>query len=119
MKLKSLLLFSLAVASSASAYVLEGQSWTLDRTVVMQMSLNEAHTAFIDGSASFNEVAQAALDIWNLYLPHLHCTAVLNSPVDPTSGDDEMSAFSRRWTGGDDGKGGHSESSNWELGISD
>src|SRR5690242_19969730 len=93
MKLKSLLLFSLAIASSASAYVLEGQSWTLDRTVGMQMSLSEPHTAFIDGSASFDEVAQAALDIWNLYLPHLHCTAVLNSPVAPTSGDDEMSAL--------------------------
>ena len=93
MKLRFLLLFSLAVASSTSAYVLEGQSWTLDRTVVMQMSLSEPHSAFLDGSTSFDEVAQAALDIWNTYLPHLHCTAVLNSPVDPTSGDDEMSAL--------------------------
>jgi Matrixin len=94
MKLKALLLFfsSVAIVSSASAYVLEGQSWTLDRTVVMQLSLGGPKT-LIDGSASFNESAQAALDVWNVYLPHLHLGAVLNSPVTATSGDDEMSAL--------------------------
>jgi hypothetical protein len=93
MKRKSLLLFFFALASSASAYVLQGESWTLNRTVVMQLSLSEPHTPFIDGSASFNEVAQAALDIWNLHLPHLDLAAVLDSPVEPASGDDEMSAL--------------------------
>src|SRR5690349_20687455 len=93
MKLKTLLLLSFAVASAASAYVLEGQSWTLDRTVVMQMSLNAPHSPFLDGSSSFDEVAQDAINIWNLYLPHLDCTAVLASPVDATTGDDEMSAL--------------------------
>ena len=93
MKFKALLLlFPLAVLSSASAYVLEGQSWTLDRTVVMQLSLGGPQT-LIDGSASFNESAQAALDVWNLYLPHLDLDAVLDSPVTATSGDDEMSAL--------------------------
>lgn len=93
MKFKTLLfLFSFAVLSSATAYVLEGQSWTLDRTVVMQLSLGGPKT-LIDGSTSFNESAQAALDVWNVYLPHLHLDAVLNSPVTATSGDDEMSAL--------------------------
>lgn len=93
MKFQGFVGLVLTLASSASAYVLEGQSWTLNRTVAMQMSLVEPHTPFIDGASSFDEVAQSALDIWNLYLPHLHCTAVLNSPVTATSGDDEMSAL--------------------------
>ena len=38
--------FSRSRSHPASAYVLEGQSWTLDRTVVMQMSLNEAHRIY-------------------------------------------------------------------------
>ncbi len=47
----------------------------------------------IDGSASFNQVAQDALNIWNPYLDHLSLAAVLASPVVPASGDDEMSAL--------------------------
>ena len=46
-----------------------------------------------DGSASFNESAADALNIWNLYLQHLHCTPILDSPVAPASMDDENSAF--------------------------
>ena len=93
MKSKNLLLLLLLGAvSSASAYVLEGQSWTLDRTVYMQLSLGGTR-ALIDGSTSFNESAQAALDVWNAYLTHLHCTGVSDSPVVATSGDDENSAL--------------------------
>ncbi len=79
-------------ADSLPAYVLEGQSWTRDRTVVIQASLGGPRN-LIDGFTSFNESAQDALNQWNLYLQHLHCTAVLASPVVPSDGDDENSAF--------------------------
>ena len=77
---------------SLSGYVLEGQSWTRDRTVEMQLSLGGTQD-LSDGSTSFNQVAQNALNIWNPYLAHLNLTAILASPVAATSGDDEMSAL--------------------------
>ena len=77
---------------SLFGYVLEGQSWTLNRTVVMQLSLGPAKT-LLDGSTSFNQSAQNALEIWNPYLTHLHFSAVLFSPVVPDPNDDEMSVF--------------------------
>ena len=94
MKLKALsvsLLFLLG-SQTLFGYALEGESWTLDRTVVMQLSLG-APRALLDGFASFNESAQDALNVWNPYLAHLHLTAVLASPVTATSGDDEMSVL--------------------------
>ncbi len=94
MKLKTLsgsLLFLLG-SQTLFGYALEGESWTLDRTVVMQLSLG-APRALLDGFASFNESAQDALNVWNPYLAHLHLTAVPASPVTATSGDDEMSVL--------------------------
>jgi Matrixin len=94
MKLKTLCVSLLFLLDSRTlfGYALEGESWTLDRTVVMQLSLG-APRALLDGFTSFNESAQDALNVWNLYLAHLHLTAVLASPVTATSGDDEMSVF--------------------------
>lgn len=93
MKFKTLsFLFVLLTATSLRGYVLEGQSWTRDRTVVLQLSLG-GPMSLSDGSASFNEVAQAALNIWNPFLMHLSLAAVLPSPVPPAAGDDELSAF--------------------------
>ncbi|MDQ6809098.1 MAG: matrixin family metalloprotease [Verrucomicrobiota bacterium] len=80
------------LASPAFGYVLEGQSWTRDRTVVMQLSLGDPRP-LMDGFGSFNESAQDALNVWNGYLAHVRLTAVLNSPVAPSNSDDEMSAF--------------------------
>ncbi|MGZ4982753.1 MAG: matrixin family metalloprotease, partial [Chthoniobacterales bacterium] len=81
-----------ALAQAASAYVLEGQSWTRDRTVVMQLSLGGTRN-LSDGSTSFNQVAQSALSIWNQYLNHLKFSYVNNSPVQPDGSDDEMSVL--------------------------
>lgn len=74
------------------AYSLLGQSWTKNRTVVMQLSLGSPRP-LSDGFTSFNQSAQDALNIWNRYLVHLRFRAVLNSPVPPTDPDDEMSVF--------------------------
>ncbi len=79
-------------APSLSAFTLEGESWTPNRTVVMQLSLGAAKTLG-DGSSSFNQVAQDALNIWNPYLAHMRFAAILFSPVIPASGDDENSAL--------------------------
>ncbi len=85
-------LFACFSLQCASAYVLEGQSWTRDRTVQYQLALG-GPTSLIDGFASFNESAADALNVWNTYLAHLHCTSVLSSPVAKMGGDDENSVF--------------------------
>ncbi len=79
-------------APSLFAFTLEGESWTSNRTVAMQLSLGAAKTLG-DGSNSFNQVAQDALNIWNPYLAHMRFAAILFSPVIPASGDDENSAL--------------------------
>lgn len=99
------LLGTIFCAQVADAFVLEGQSWTRDRTVVVQLSFTNPHP-LIDGSTSFNQVAVSALNIWNQYLAHLHLTYVNNSPVPPSDTDDEMSAsFSSTVFGDDFGSG--------------
>ena len=81
-------------AGSLRAYVLEAEKWTLDRTVVLQLSLGGNRT-LSDGSTCFNQVAQSAINIWNQYLAHLKLSCVNNSPVPAADSDDEMSvAFS-------------------------
>lgn len=93
MKSKALfLLVGFLSAQSLFGYALEGQSWTRNRTVVMQLSLGPPKV-LRDGSAGFNESAQDALNVWNPHLAHLSLTAILASPITPASGDDEMSAF--------------------------
>lgn len=82
---------SLFAAQSLPAYVLEGQSWTRDRTVQMQLSLG-APRLLSDGFRSMNASAADALNIWNGYLAHMTFQPVLASPVTPASGDYENSA---------------------------
>ncbi|MEO5718240.1 MAG: matrixin family metalloprotease [Chthoniobacterales bacterium] len=86
------LAFACLGAQSGSGFTLEGEAWTANRTVVMQLSLGAAKT-LTDGSSSFNQSAQDALNIWNPYLAHMRFAATLFSPVVPASGDDENSAF--------------------------
>ncbi|MBV9008241.1 MAG: matrixin family metalloprotease [Verrucomicrobia bacterium] len=116
MKVRLLAAILVTIASSAFGYVREydtssvpGQSipvaWVKDRTVVMQLSLGGSRL-LSDGSTSFNQVATAALSIWNQYLAHLQFSWVMNSPVPPAQGDDEMSVefstkvFTQDWGSG-------------------
>ena len=90
---KALFVSLLLVATqSLLGYALEGESWTLNRTVVMQLSLGGPRS-LSDGFTSFNASAQDALNLWNQHLTHLQFTTVLASPVTPATGDDENSAF--------------------------
>jgi len=87
------LVIGMVCAGSTHAYVLENLSWTRDRTVVMQLSLGAGSFTLMDGSRSFNQVAQSALAIWNPNLLHLKFSSVANSPVPNDGDDDEMSVF--------------------------
>ena len=86
------LVAALFSAPAAFGFALENLSWTRNRTVVMQLSLNMPRT-LSDGSTSFNQVALNALNIWNQYLVHLRFSAKMNSPVPPMDDDEEMSVF--------------------------
>lgn len=92
-----LLLLSLAAISSVSsnAYVLEGQSWTRNRTVQIQLSLSLPYNpSGSDGLRSWNQSARdALLNVWNPLLAHLQLAVIMNSPVPPAEDDDEMSAL--------------------------
>jgi hypothetical protein len=101
MKSKAIFIFlGFLSAHSLFGYAIGEESWTRNRTVVMQLSLG-APNVLSDGSAGFNESAQDALNIWNPYLAHLSLTAILASPVTPASGDDEMSVLFSKTVFGD------------------
>ena len=92
-KFKALLFpLTLLGAQSLFGFALEGESWTLNRTVVMQLSFG-LPKPLSDGFASFNQSAEDALNLWNEHLAHLRFAPVLASPVLAACGDDEMSAF--------------------------
>ncbi len=74
-------------------YVLEGKKWTLNRTVVMHLSLGNEPMRFTDGFTSFNQSAADALNIWNRYLQHMQFSPRINSPVVPADGDGDNSVF--------------------------
>lgn len=89
------LFLSLAAAflavSSARAYVREiydgiPAEWNKDRTVLMHLSLPTGG-GFFDGSASFNAIAEAALNIWNQHLVHMQFAVDRNSILPPTKTD--------------------------------
>ncbi len=93
MKITTLLL-ALATLGTQSlfGFSLEGQSWTRDRTVRMQLSFGTPRPLY-DGSTSFNQVALEALETWNTYLVHLQFAGNLGSPVPTNNDDDENSCF--------------------------
>ena len=72
-------------------YVLEGFSWTPNRTVSMQLSLGGPQL-LQDGSASFSASAANVCAKWNAHLAHMQFAPVLDSPVVPDPDDYENSA---------------------------
>ncbi|HSP46058.1 MAG TPA: matrixin family metalloprotease [Chthoniobacterales bacterium] len=62
-------------------------AWTKNRTVLMHLSLPKDRTQFIDGSASYNAIAESALNIWNQNLVHMKF-AVDRNAILPAAGDD-------------------------------
>lgn len=79
-------------ANSSSAFSLLGGKWTLNRTVVMHLSLGPPRM-LSDGFASFNESAANALSLWNQHLVHMKFRPRLNSPLRGSDTDADTSVF--------------------------
>lgn len=77
---------------AALAYSASGEHWTLDRNVVMHLSLGGPHQ-LQDGFASFNDSAADALKIWNGYLAHMQFVPRVNSSLPPADSDSDNSVF--------------------------
>lgn len=104
-KVLFLLALTFLGAQPLFGFALEGKSWTLNRTVAIQLSLGQPRT-LIDGFASFNKSAADVLAIWNTHLAHLTLQPVIESPVVPSANDYEMSAaFSNTIFGDTFGRG--------------
>ncbi len=85
-------LLTLLGASPLYGFALENQTWTLDRTVDIQLSLGTPRT-LIDGFTSFNKSAEdVLLNGWGPHLAHLVLRPILASPVVPAPDDYENSA---------------------------
>ncbi len=73
-------------------YVLENGHWTYNRTVVMNLSLGGPQQ-LQDGFTSYNQSAADALTTWNNYLVHMRFNPLQDSPLGPSDGDADNSAF--------------------------
>jgi hypothetical protein len=82
----SLCLFGIFVALPCHGWDLEGYSWNRNRTVLMHLSLPPGGP-LIDGSPSFNAVAEEALNIWNQHLVHMKFAVNRGSIVPPDAND--------------------------------
>ncbi len=91
-KLFILLLAVVFAGRIARAFSLEGEKWTLNRTVVMHLSL-VGPGPLQDGFGSFNESAADALNTWNAYLAHMQFAPVIGSPLTPGDSDSDNSVF--------------------------
>jgi hypothetical protein len=85
-------------ATQARAYVRETNNsgvpieWNKNRTVLMHLSL-PAGGPFLDGSASFNAIAESALNIWNQKLVHMQFAVDRNSILPPDGNDANTSVI--------------------------
>ena len=88
-------LFLLAIAFPAThafAYVARGKRWTLNRNVVMHLSLG-GNGPLQDGFASFDQSGADALNVWNQYLAHLKFSWIQGSTLPERDSDADNSVF--------------------------
>ena len=85
-------LLLLGSAINAGAFKLDGDKWTLNRSVMMHLSLGGPQP-LQDGFNSFNESAADALAIWNQHLVHLRFRWLLGSILPPSETDADNSVF--------------------------
>jgi hypothetical protein len=91
--LLALLALSLILSGRTFGYVLEGNSWTKNRTVLMHLSLPTSGGPYQDGSASLAASAEDALNIWNQYLVHMKFAVDRNSILPPADDDGNTSVL--------------------------
>ena len=84
----------LAVSAPAlHAYVLEGWHWPSNEPIIMDLQLGIPGRPLIDGSTSWNQVADAALDVWNPYLGDGVQFQAVEDASTPSQGDGKNSVF--------------------------
>ena len=79
-------------ATSLFPFALQGQGWTKNRTVVIQLSIVEREESQRHGF-TFQDSAADAFEIWNANLPHLKFRVAKDSTVPQADGDAENSVF--------------------------
>lgn len=89
--LAAITLFLLTNVPPSFGFVLTGQSWTRNRTVVMHLSLPPGTGTFQDGFTSLGQSAEDALNIWNQHLAHMQLAVDRNSILPPESLDGDTS----------------------------
>ena len=82
----------LSLVHRAEAFAAGGDRWTLNRTVVMHLSLGGPQL-LSDGFNSFNASAADALNRWNSTLVHLRFTSVVGSTLPTADNDYDNSVF--------------------------
>lgn len=86
----------------ARAYVLSGDHWPSDQPIVMCLNLGKPGQTLIDGSTTWNQVAEAAIAVWNPYLGSGVQLAGDETPVNHVQGDRKNSVFFSNTVYGDD-----------------
>lgn len=76
----------------AAAFKVDGDKWTLNRSVMMHLSLGGPRP-LQDGTQSFNDSAASALNLWNQYLVHMKFRWLFASPLPPSESDADNSVF--------------------------
>lgn len=61
-------LFGVFALAPAHAYVLEGDHWPSNQPIVLNLHFGGPGRTLLDGSTSWDQVAEAAMAIWNPYL---------------------------------------------------
>ena len=85
---------SIMVPPVTEAYVLDGQHWPSNQPITLTLSLGNPSSALSDGSTSWNDVAIAAMDIWNPYLGSgVQFRAVVAASLSGRQGDHKNSVF--------------------------
>ena len=75
-----------------SAFKVDGDKWTANRSVMMHLSLG-GFRALQDGYNSFNDSAADALSNWNQHLVHMKFRWILGSILTPGDSDADNSVF--------------------------
>ncbi|HYJ05883.1 MAG TPA: matrixin family metalloprotease [Chthoniobacterales bacterium] len=95
-------LFAASLALPCRGWDIEGYSWNRNRTVLMHLSLPPPPNPLIDGSPSFNAVAEEALNIWNQHLLHMQFAVNRGSILPAASADGNMSVTMSNTVYGED-----------------
>ena len=85
---------ALIAAGSTFAFTTHTDRWTLNRTVVMHLSLGGGPLQ--DGFPSFDDSAADALRMWNQVLSHMQFSGRVASPLPPEADDYNNSVFFAR-----------------------